>query len=260
MTTTDVTIRHQGETSVLGPDQSLTFGRTVEGESGCEGDGSTPHLALADDPALHARAGLLRALSDGWVLENTGRWLHLRLLEVNGGGRTEVAPGRSLRVPWPRCRVEIATGNQVSGFELETAADPADGSGRAGPPAVGGDTEQGLALARGTGYFRALVALCEPQLRRPGTTGVATAAEIARTLNRSDSEAERVTAKAVERRLAHVRQRVGIGGDDPRGVSAAGLEVRDAAHLLVDLALRTGTVTAADLDLITAPPERPEGG
>ena len=38
MTTTDVTIRHQGETSVLGPDQSLTFGRTVEGESGCEGD------------------------------------------------------------------------------------------------------------------------------------------------------------------------------------------------------------------------------
>jgi len=154
MTTTDVTIRHQGETSVLGPDQSLTFGRTVEGESGCEGDGSTPHLALADDPALHARAGLLRALSDGWVLENTGRWLHLRLLEVNGGGRTEVAPGRSLRVPWPRCRVEIATGNQVSGFELETAADPADGSGRAGPPAVGGDTEQGLALARGTGSGR----------------------------------------------------------------------------------------------------------
>lgn len=256
MTTTDVTIRLRGETSVLGPDQSLTFGRTVEAASGGEGGGSTPHLALADDPALHARAGVLRAVGDGWVLENTGRWLHLRLLEVGGGGRAEVAPGRSLRVPWRRCRVEIATGNQVVGFEVETAAEPADGSGGPDLPAVAGDTEQGLALDRGTGYFRALVALCEPQLSRPGTTAVATAAEIARTLNRLDDEPERVTAKAVERRLAHVRQRVGIGGDDPHGVSAAGLEVRDAAHQLVDLALRTGTVTAADLSLITAPDGR----
>ena len=52
---------------------------------------------------------------------------------------------------------------------------------------------------------------------------------------------------AVERRLAHVRRKLGIGAADAYGGSAAGLEVRDAARVLADLVLRTGAVTADDL-------------
>jgi hypothetical protein len=74
--------------------------------------------------------------------------------------------------------------------------------------------------------------------------------EIVRMLNRSPGEPERVTAKAVERRLAHVRRKLAIGAVDAYGGSAAGLEVRDAARMLADLVVRTGAVTVADLALI----------
>jgi hypothetical protein len=72
-----------------------------------------------------------------------------------------------------------------------------------------------------------------------------------------------VTAKAVERRLANVRRKLGIGAADAYGGSAAGLEVRDAARVLADLVLRTGTVTPADLALIEpgagGPPDGRDG-
>jgi hypothetical protein len=82
---------------------------------------------------------------------------------------------------------------------------------------------------------------------------VAGAGEIARRLTASGRETGRVSPKAVERRLANVRQRLGLAADVPFGGSGAGLEVRDAARRLVDLALRTGTVGPADLALLEAP-------
>ncbi len=87
-------------------------------------------------------------------------------------------------------------------------------------PTVAGDTVRGLDLDRSAGYFRALVALCEPRLRDASSTEVATVAEVARTLSGLPSESGRVSIKAVERRLAHARSRVAIGGD-PEGISAA---------------------------------------
>ena len=59
-----------------------------------------------------------------------------------------------------------------------------------------------------------------------------------------------MSPKGVERRLAHVRSKLAIGATDPYGGSAAGLEVRDAARVLADVVLRTGTVTLADLVLV----------
>lgn len=114
------------------------------------------------------------------------------------------------------------------------------------PAAVGpaGSTVGGLGLDRDAGYFLAAIALCEPRLRDPSTSEVASVAQVARTLSRVGPE--RVSVKAAERRLAHLRSRLGVGGD-ALGGSAAGLEVRDAGRQLVDLLLRTGTVTVADL-------------
>ena len=108
----------------------------------------------------------------------------------------------------------------------------------------------GLGLDRSAGYFRAAVALCAPRLRDPSSTEVATIAEVARDLGGAPGESGRVSQKAVERRLAHLRKRLGVGGDDADGISAAGLEVRDACRQLVDLLIRTSTVTPADLTLL----------
>ncbi len=247
MTRTGITVRHAAASIHLAAGEQMTFGRSAAGPGGPSP--SPRHLELTADKALHAHAGTLVAGDRGWTITNTGRWLRLRVQEIDGPGSAEVAPGRSLRVPWPRTRLEVATGAEVVGFDVEVQASDARTT-RAAAPLTAGETVGGLGLDREAGYFRALVALCEPQLRQPGCARVASAAEIARTLNRLDVEPERVTAKAVERRLAHVRRKVGIGGTEPEAISATGLEQRDAAERLVDVALRTGTVTRADLDLL----------
>lgn len=251
MTRTGITIRHHNTSVDLAPHEHLTFGRSDANATTQAGAG--PHLELSADRALHAHAGTVEAGDGSWWVTNTGRWLRIRLAEVGGPGAAEVVPGRSLRVPWPRCRLEINTGTETIGFEVEVNAGSRPAP-EAAAPLPSGETVGGLGLDRQAGYFRALVALCAPQLREPGCGRVATAAEIAQALNRLPAEPERVTAKAVERRLAHVRSRVGIGGSDADGVSAAGLEQRDAAASLVDLALRTGTVTQADLAVVTPSP------
>jgi hypothetical protein len=209
------------------------------------GAADEPHLGLSDNPRLHQRAGLVEVDGAGWVLTNTGRWLHLRVVEVGGPNRLDLQPGRAVRIPYPRCRVEVTTGDESVGFDaacpfLDRGTDVIE-------PALAGSTVQGLGLDHDAGYFRALVALCAPRLRDPQSDEVATVGEIVRLLNRSPAEPERVTAKAVERRLAHVRRKLGIGATDAYGGSAAGLEVRDAARVLADLVLRTGAVTAGDL-------------
>ena len=208
---------------------------------------SAAHLVLSDSTALHARAGRLEVDGSGCTLSNTGRWLRLRLIHLDGVERSDLDPGRSLLMPWTRSRVEVAAGAETFGFQVEVpqpaGAPPAD----AGPA---GDTVRGHGLDRSAGYFRALVALCEPRLRDPGSDAVAAAGDIARRLSASGREDGRVSAKAVERRLANVRQRLGVGAADPYGGSAEGVEMRDAARQLVDLVLRTGTVTRADLALL----------
>lgn len=229
----------------LTPGDGLTFGRT-----GAGGD-ALPHLGLSDNPRLHALAGRIDVDELGWLLTNTGRWLHLRVAEAGTANRVDVPPGRTVRIPYPDCRVQVTTGDETIGFDARCpwlARVPADR--RPDAPALAGATVDALGLDRGAGYFRALVALCAPRLHDPGCDEVASVAEIARTLNRLPQETERVTAKAVERRLAHVRRKVGLTATDPHGRSAAGLELRDASRQLADLALRTGTVTPEDLALI----------
>lgn len=243
MTTPTLTLHHPGGTILLGAGERLTFGRVADMDGPPD---RAPHLGLSDSARLHQHAGAVTVDEAGWVLANTGRWLHLVVTRSDGGDRNDLAPGRVLRVPYRRCRVEVSTGDESVGFDAECSRiEEGDG-----PVAtVAGDTVQGLGLDRSTGYFRALVALCEPRLRDPATDDVASVNQIVRTLNLSATEPERVSVKAVERRLAHVRRKLGLGGD-PAGISAAGLEQRNAGHQLADLMLRTGTVTAPDLTLI----------
>lgn len=267
-----LTIHHPTGHLTLRPGDVLAFGRatpTAAGDGGTPADGGTSgaqdeaHLGLSDNPRLHQRAGCIEVDGAGWLLTNTGRWLHLRVIELDGPNRLDLQPGRLARIPYPRCRVEVTTGDESVGFDASCPS--LDRSSVVVEPAQAGSTVQGLGLDRQAGYFRALVALCAPRLRDPQSDEIAAVGEIVRALNRSSAEPERVTAKAVERRLAHVRRKLAIGAADAYGGSAAGLEVRDAARVLADLVLRTGAVTAADLHLLdegagAAPPPDARGG
>jgi len=247
--TRSITVHSTDRTWCLAPGEALTFGRRTSDRQ----PPSRRHLGLSDHPSLHSHAGTITADDHGWIVVNAGRWLSLRVFEVGGSGRADVAPGRSLRSPWSRGRVEVIAGEVAVAFEVDAPAGPEDVAVPA-RPLVTGDTAS-LQLDRTAGYFRAVVALCEPRLRDPGTERVATTAEIALALNRA-GERPPVSVKAVERRLAHARRRFGVGGDDPEGISAAGLEVRDAARQFADLLLRVGAVTVAELAILE-PRDRP---
>lgn len=239
-----LTLDHPGGRRALRPGDALAFGRSPAPDAPA-GEDDEPHLGLSANPRLHLRAGLIEVDDVGWLLTNTGRWLHLRVVEHGGPNRLDLQPGRAARIPYPRCRVEVTTGDESVGFDADCPF--LDRTTAPGEPALAGSTVQGLGLDRDAGYFRAVVALCAPRLRDPQSDEVATVGEIVRSLNASPAEPERVTAKAVERRLAHVRRKLGIGASGAYGGSAAGLEVRDAARVLADLVLRTGAVTADDL-------------
>ncbi|CAN5882947.1 hypothetical protein BH23ACT2_BH23ACT2_31380 [soil metagenome] len=245
-------IHHPGGTTELIAGDDVSFGRMDPKDHIGAG-----HIGVSANPRLHARAGTVAVDETGWTLHNTGRWLHLRVNPVGRADRTDVAPGRSLRVPWSEARVEVVTGDETVGL---TVVCPLLADAPRTGPLPAGDTVGGLGLDRSAGYFRAAVALCAPRLRDPSSTEIASVAQVARALGGAPGEPERVTQKAVERRLAHLRTRLDIGGEDPTGTSAAGLEVRDAGRQLVDLLIRTGTVTPADLTLIddtTADAEAP---
>ena len=127
----------------------------------------------------------------------------------------------------------------------------AAGRGARRCPGCAGDTQRGLGLDRSAGYFRALVALCEPRLRDPGSDAVASAGEIARRLTASGQEQGRVSQKAVERRLANVRQRLGIGAARTRSAARPpgwSCATRPACWWIWCCA--RGTVTRADLALL----------
>lgn len=247
---TTVVVPRDGRQVALRPGEAVTFGRDDPDDPD-----NAAHLGLSANPRLHLLAGRIEVDDTGWVLTNLGRWLHLRVVEIDGPNRLDLHPGRAVRVPYPRCLVEAATGDETVAIEVDCPRLAAAGSGTGagdGEVPLSGATVGGLGLDRGAGYFLALVALCAPRLRDPQSDEVATVGQIVQMLNARPGATERVTAKAIERRLAHVRHKIGLATSDPYSGSAAGLEVRDAARQLADVVLRTGTVTAADLELLHA--------
>lgn len=223
----------------LAPGDRLTFGRGGPGVD----------ESLGDDPRLHRRCGTIEVAADAWKLTNDGRWLRLRLRSLDRTGSDDLLPGHSVVVPWDAVRVEIHAGPVRHDLVARWTAPREPRPAAAVADDADDRTSAPVRVDRETAYFRAFVALCEPQLRDPTSIDVATDLEIARRLNRSGGETRRVSGKTVERRLDACRAHFGLKafGDDGGG---AGLEVRDARRRLVELALLTGTVTAADLAVL----------
>jgi hypothetical protein len=81
-----------GPWRVLQPGNRITFGRSDVDQD--EQSGTVAHLGLSHNPRLHRLAGQIEVDGTGWLLTNTGRWLHLRVVELDGpnGDRSGV-PG-----------------------------------------------------------------------------------------------------------------------------------------------------------------------
>lgn len=203
-------------------------------------------LVLSDDPRIHRLSGTVQADEDGWTLYNDGRWLHLRVSALDRHGHDVLEPGTSLRVPWPRSRVDIVLGSETIGFEVHHL-----GAQRPTPRRVDLDSGEGrtvvpVRINRRSGAFRALVALCEPQLLDSASDALPTNLEIARRLNRSGREERNVTAKTVERRLDYCRERLELKSRADHG-SRVGLDFRASRRQLISSAIMVGLVQVSDL-------------
>lgn len=206
-------------------------------------------LVLTDDPRVHRHAGTAVVDESGWTLHNDGRWLHLRVTALDRRAFDVLEPGATLRVPWNRARVDIVVGSDTIGFE-------AFHSGLVRPASRPLAVETGdvrtaipVEIARNSGAFRALLALCEPRLAESGNPTLPTNQEIALRLNRSGAEDRRVTAKTIERRLDYCRRRLGLKARAADG-GQLGVDYRAARQQLVDAAIMAGLVAASDLELL----------
>lgn len=184
--------------------EGITFGR--------QDTNSNVDLQMAADPALHAKAGRIEADHHFCRLTNTGRWLSLWVVEMlsgRSGPAFEVRCGQSRIVPFPRARIEIHTHNTAQDsphrilitFSYEPEASQAGtmeetGTERPQPP----DYDK-------AGFFRVLVALCEPSILDARNVSVPTARQIARRLQQAGHPDDaNLTEDAVERRLKYARQ------------------------------------------------------
>lgn len=239
-----LTVTAPGWCRDLAQGQLLRFGR------GTPNDGV--ELTLSDDPRLHRQCGVVTVQDDGWTVFNTGGWLHLRLADLDGVGTDDLPPGSRRRVPWARAEVSVGLGMDRVGFSAEHRLH----AGRAASlpemhQLAGRLTIDPFAIDRNTGYFRALVALCQPRLEDSRNREVPSDAQIAVRLNRAPSEPNHVSARGVGRRIAYLRSVLGLSERDELG-SSAGLERRGARAELIDLALEAGVVTVTDLVLLNS--------
>ena len=231
----------EGWSTMVGPGEEVTLGR----------GGAGVDVILSEDPRLHRHCATVMVGPDWWELHNTGSWLRLRVASSDRFAVDCLQPGDAIRVPWVNANVQLHLAGRC--VEFSAHFDAARGRPRGFEPAeIEGPTMNPVVVDRGAGYFRALVALCEPQLLDPASIEVATDLQIALRLNRGGRESGRLTGKTVERRLDNCRGRFGLKVVDEFGMSA-GLERRDSRRRLVELALLTGTVTPEDLELLASP-------
>ena len=233
-----LTIDFAGEITELDPRSTFTIGR--------EGD-----LSLDDNPYLH-RTFLVVSFHDGmWWVHNEGSRLAAGLTDEDGLMRTTLAPGARLPIVFGRTSLTFAAGNTTYELLLEceqatyrlarTASRSADGDTTIAPTSF---TESQLML---------VVALAEPVLRRVGTgsSSVPTAVEAARRLGWAQTRFNRKLDNVCDK-----LDRAGVAG--LRGTETASASNRRLR--LVEYAVSSLLITAADLGLLDAAPADPPGG
>ena len=235
----DLVVEFAGDERVLTPGDELTFGRSAD-------------LVVDDNRYLHRLIGRFMWSNGMWWLANTGSSIALRFADANGPSYTRVAPGTTVPLSFETGIITFEAGGRPYELRVELLVDSpffavdvpdAMASGAFEPEAsvdLEATTTTG-SLPLNDEQRLLLIALCEPFLDDSGAKELATNRQIAARLG--------WTITKYNRKLDWLCQKYASAGvSGLRGSSD--LLARDRRVRLVEHALDTGVITAADLSLL----------
>jgi hypothetical protein len=231
-----LTVDYCGEIYTAEPGSTLVIGRDAD-------------VAIDDNPFLHRHFLELSARGDLWWLSNVGTMLSATVADEFGGLQAWLAPGARLPLVFPRTVVWFTAGPTtyeldvvLSGWLFEPVRQRSELAGSVTVGRVSLTPDQHLLL----------VGLCEPVLLRQNRGGAASPT--------SNAVAERLgwTPTKFNRKLDNVCDKLARLGVRGLHGDASRLATSRKARL-VEYALATQLVTAADLDLLPPAPDRARG-
>jgi hypothetical protein len=235
----DLVVEFAGDERVLSAGDELTFGRSAD-------------LVIDENRYLHRLIGRFTWANGMWWLVNTGSSTALRLADAAGQSYAKVAPGATVPLAYESAILTFEAGGRPYELRLEQLVDTPmldleadiDDRGSGGLDLEATTTAGSLPLNDEQRLL--LVALCEPWLDDAASNELPTNRQIAARLG--------WTITKYNRKLDWLCQKYASAGvSGLRGSSD--LLARDRRVRLVEHALDTGIVTAADLSLL--PPVRP---
>ena len=228
----DLVVEFVGDERVLSPGDELTFGRSAD-------------LVIDENRYLHRLIGRFTWANGMWWLVNTGSSIALRLADARGPSYAKVAPGATVPLAYETAVLTFEAGGRPYELHLELLVDTpwfdvdpgAAGHVAAGAVDLEATTTAG-SLPLNDEQRLLLVALCEPWLDDSSANELPTNRQIAARLG--------WTITKYNRKLDWLCQKYASAGvSGLRGSSD--LLARDRRVRLVEHALDTGVVTAADL-------------
>jgi len=236
-----LTVDFAGEVHVLEPGDELTFGR-----------GSSNDLEIDSNPQLHRKFGQLLFRDGFWWLCNNGNRLSLRVLDQASRSSVTLTSGRQISLTFATTTIAFEAGQSSYELELELSGAPDVESVDEAPNDDVDDDDQSVTMHAANvplvGEQRMLaVALSEMKLRVPHKPV---------TLPTNKSVAHRfgwamTTFNRKLDRLCKKYARAGVSGL----VGTAGGLASDRRTKLVEHLVASGSITAADLELLDAEPE-----
>ena len=230
----DLVVEFIGDERVLSPGDVLTFGRSAD-------------LEIDDNRYLHRLIGRFAWANGMWWLANTGSSIALRLADARGPSYAKVAPGATVPLAYETAVLTFEAGGRPYELHLELLIDaPSFGVDPSTADAVAGNgdavdleaTTTAGSLPLNEEQRLLLIALCEPWLDDSSSNELPTNRQIAARLG--------WTITKYNRKLDWLCQKYASAGvSGLRGSSD--LLARDRRVRLVEHALDTGVVTAADL-------------
>jgi hypothetical protein len=229
-----LTVDYCGEIYTASPGSALLIGRDAD-------------ISIDDNPFLHRHFLEVADRGDLWWLSNVGTLLSATVADEFGGLQAWLAPGGQLPVVFPRTVVWFTAGPTT--YELDiTLAGSFFEPVRQRSELAGSVTVGRVSLTPDQHLL--LVGLCEPVLLRQNRGGAASPT--------SNVVADRLgwTSTKFNRKLDNVCDKLAKLGVRGLHGDASRLATSRKARL-VEYALATQLVTAADLALLPAAPGRP---
>lgn len=229
----DLVVEFAGDERVLNPGAELTFGRSAD-------------LVIDENRYLHRLIGRFTWANGMWWLVNTGSSIALRLADASGPSYAKVAPGATVPLAYESAVLTFEAGGRPYELRLELLVDnpllelDAGRGDTVGSPDLEATTTAG-SLPLNDEQRLLLVALCESRLDDSPSHELPTNRQIASRLG--------WTITKYNRKLDWLCQKYAAAGvSGLRGSSD--LLARDRRVRLVEHALDSGVVTAADLSLL----------